>query len=439
MTEGHVGSIRERRFSGLALALVLVAGISTGFCVEYWRGDAASGNEAPASEELAGEEHAGELPPGVVEVPAAAQRNAGLQTLTVTRSVLPATIEVTGVVAPVESRVAHVRPLARGIVESIGVTLGARVTQGQTLVTYDNIELGELVGSYLSEVAALRQAEADLEVRQQALQRAEDLIKLEAVAQQTLEQRRAEFKNAQAGIASQKARVAKVEEQIHRFGLSEADLARLSPEEGGGEDGRNTGHRTASHSVLRAPFTGIVTKFDVAAGEFVDPTSELMTISDLSTVWVQADVYEKDLAKVKLNSDVNMRVDAYPDRIFVGRLTYISDIIDPQTRTAKVRCVIANPDGALKLDMFVKVAVATTDSREGIVVPADAIQQIDGTSVVFVRQTPERFVRRNVTLGVSAGDVVEVNAGLQGGEVIAGAGSFYLKTAALQDRIGDEH
>ena len=428
MSDTYSDGGRPRRFGAPALVLVLALGLAVGFGIQYFR-SGTSPAEAPAE----AEEHANELPAGVVAVPEAAQRNAGLETLTVARRTLPATIEVTGVVAPDDARVGHIRPLARGVVEDIAVTLGARVTQGQTLVTYDNIELGELVGSYLSEVAARRQAEADLEVKQQALKRAEDLIKLEAVAQQTLEQRRAEFKSAQAAVDSQKARVAKVEEQIHRFGLSEADLGRLTPDEG------TSAHRTASHSVLRAPFSGVVTKFDVARGELVTPDRELMTISDLSTVWILADVYEKDLAKVRVNSDVNMRVDAYPDRVFVGRLTYISDIIDPQTRTAKVRCVIANPDGALKLDMFVKVAVATTDSRDGIVIPADAIQQIDGASVVFVRQTPERFLRRNVTLGVTAGDVVEVTSGLQGGEVIAGAGSFYLKTAALQDRIGDEH
>ncbi|MEQ1690525.1 MAG: efflux RND transporter periplasmic adaptor subunit [Gemmatimonas sp.] len=423
-----MGAVGPRRFGVLALVLVLGLGIATGFAVEYWRGGAVPSEAPPAADG-----HSEDLPPGVVQVPEAAQRNAGLETLTVERRTLPATIEVTGVVAPDDARVGHVRPLARGVVEAIAVTLGARVSQGQTLVTYDNIELGELVGSYLEATAALRQAETDLEVKQRSLERAEALIKLEAVAQQTLDLRRAEHKNAQAAVASQKASVAKVEEQIHRFGLSEADLARLTPDEG------TSPHRTASHSVLRAPFSGVVTKFDVSTGELVEPERELMTISDISTVWVLADVYEKDLAKVRVNSDVNIRVDAYPDRVFIGRLTYISDIIDPQTRTAKVRCVIANPDGALKLEMFAKVAVATTDSREGIVVPVTAVQQIDGNSVVFVRQTPERFIRRNVALGVTAGDVVEVLSGLKAGDVIAGAGSFYLKTAALRDRIGDEH
>jgi cobalt-zinc-cadmium efflux system membrane fusion protein len=191
--------------------------------------------------------------------------------------------------------------------------------------------------------------------------------------------------------------------------------------------------------VLRAPFAGVVTKFDIAPGELVEPERELMTVTDISTLWVLADVYEKDLARVRVNSDVKIRVDAYPDRMFVGRLTYVGDSIDPETRTAKVRCVIANPDGALKLAMFVKVAVATTDSREGMVVPVAAVQRIDGQSVVFVRQNATRFERRGVEVGNMAGDVVEIRSGIRAGEVIAGAGSFYLKTAALRGRIGDEH
>jgi cobalt-zinc-cadmium efflux system membrane fusion protein len=410
-----------------AIVMILVLAVAVGFVVLYWRDGDRAGAATPAANHSPTD-----LPPGVVDVPEAAQKNAGLRTLTVGGRVLPATIEVTGVVAPDERRVSHVRPLARGVIEDIPVTLGARVAQGQTLLSYDNIELGALVGDYLSEVAAQHQAEADLEVKQRSVERAEELIKLEAVAMQTLELRRAEFKNAQASVASQRARVAKIEEQIHRFGLSDADLTGLTPEEG------RSGHRTASHSVLRAPFAGVVTKFDIAPGELVEPERELMTLTDLSTLWVLADVYEKDLAKVRVDTDVNIRVDAYPDRIFVGRLTYIGDSIDPQTRTAKVRCVIANPDGALKLDMFVKVSVPTNDKREVLTVPAAALQQIDGQSVVFVRQSPSRFERRNVEVGRTAGDVVEIRSGLRAGEVIAGAGSFYLKTALLRETIGDE-
>ena len=426
MTDGQVRTGGGRRFSAVALALTLAGGLAAGFSIEHCRGGAGS-TAAPEPDP-----RADALPAGIVEIPEAAQHNAGLETLTVETRRLPATLEVTGVVAPDERRVSHVRPLARGVIEEIAVTLGARVTRGQALLSYDNIALGELIGDYLSELAAQRQAEAELEVKQRFLERAEELIKLEAVAQQTVDLRRAEFKNAQAGVTSQRARVAKIEEQIHRFGLSDADLVGLTPEEG------RSGHRTASHSVLRAPFAGVVTTFDVAAGEIVEPERELMTITDISTVWVLADVYEKDVAKVMLNTDVNIRADAYPERVFVGRLTYVSDIIDPETRTAKVRCVVENPDGALKLDMFARVAVPTSESRQTIVVPATAVQQIDGQSVVFVRQSPVRFERRIVTVGIASGDLVEITSGMTEGERIVGAGSFYLKTALLRERIGEE-
>jgi len=372
------------------------------------------------------------LPVGTVAVPEAAQRNAGLRTTTLESRVLPATIQVTGVVAADESKVVHIRPLARGVIESISISLGARVTRGQALFTYDNIELGGLIGEYLSARAGLEQAQTDLEVRRLALERALELIKLEAVAQQTVEARRADFKNAEAVVAGQRAGVAKVEEQIHRFGLSDSDLGDLTPV------ANRTGHRTGSHSVLRAPFAGVVTKYDVAVGELVEPERELLTISDLSTVWVMADVYEKDLGKVNPDTDVNIRFDAYPDRVFVGRLTYIGDLIDPQSRTAKVRCVLANPGGILKLDMFAKVDIPTSDSREGVSVPTAAVQHIDNQPVVFVRQGAEQFVRRDVRLGNTEGDQVEVLSGLKPGETVVEAGSFYLKTTLLRDRIGGE-
>jgi cobalt-zinc-cadmium efflux system membrane fusion protein len=100
--------------------------------------------------------------------------------------------------------------------------------------------------------------------------------------------------------------------------------------------------------------------------------------------------------------------------------------------------VIANPDGALKLDMFVKVSVPTRDRREAVAVPASAIQQIDGQPVVFVRQSPTRFERRAVQVGVTAGEVVEILSGVAPGDVIVGAGSFYLKSALLRERVGGE-
>jgi cobalt-zinc-cadmium efflux system membrane fusion protein len=190
--------------------------------------------------------------------------------------------------------------------------------------------------------------------------------------------------------------------------------------------------------VLRAPFDGVITSYNIAPGELVNPQEDLLTVTDLSEVWVLADVYEQDLAKVRTGRDVQITVDAYPDRTFSGRLTYVSDVIDPKTRTAKVRCVVDNADGALKLDMFARIRLPSGDARQALAVPTTAVQHVDGQPVVFVQQSPTRFERRNVQTGATAGPVLEITTGLEAGEVIAAEGTLSLKTALLRERIGGE-
>ena len=426
MIESLSWSDRIRNSRGLGFVLVLAAGIAVGGGAVWLLTD-------PPAAEPAAQEHAADLPSGIVEIPEAAQKNANIEIAAVTTTRVPGTLEVTGIVTPDESRVAHVRPLARGVVETVAVSLGSRVNQGQPLLTYDNIELGQLVGEFLTEQAGLRQTQTDLEVKRTSLERAEALIKIEAIAQRELDVRRAEFRNAEAAVSSAQARVSRVEEQLHRFGLSDADLKALAP------DAKEAPHRDASHSTLRAPFSGVVTKFDVAAGEVVEPDKELFTVADISTVWVLADVYERDLSKITRDGTVSIKVDAYPDRTFTGRITHVSDIIDPASRTAKVRCVVENRDGALKLDMFAKVVLGTAEERQALAVPSDAVQQVDNQSVVFTRQTTTRFERHIVQIGRRSGGLVEILGGLEEGQMVVGKGSFYLKTALLRERIGDEH
>ena len=259
----------------------LIVGVAIGSVIGapawgWLRSDSNRTSEQPSIES--------KVPSDLVELSEEAQRNSAVSTASVSLSTLPTMLNLTGVVTPEESRVAHIRPLARGLIEEVSVRLGDRVRKGQPLVTYDNIALGELIGEYLTERAALRQAETNRDVKDAVLERGEALFKTEAIALQVLEQRRAEFTQAKAAVDSAKARVSKIEEQIHRFGLSDADLAQLRPEEG------HTPHRMASHNVMRAPFDGIITKYDVAPGEVVQPEHELFTLTNLSTVWVLADV-----------------------------------------------------------------------------------------------------------------------------------------------------
>lgn len=428
MTEDVNVSSHSRRSAmpGLAVAALVGALLSGGL---VWM--LAGRSAAPAS--AAEEDHAEELPPGVVEIPEAAQQNSGVTFIDVGRTTLPIRLEVTGVVAPEGSRVAEVRPLARGLITKVSVQLGDRVRAGQPLLTYDNIQLGERLGEYFEARAGLRQAETDVVVKQRAVERAEALIKQEAISQQVLDLRRAEFKNAQASVEREKATLDRIDEQVHRFGLTDKDLEGLGP------DTAEANHRVATLATIRAPFDGVITTYDVAVGEIVEPERTLVTVANLSTVWVQADVYEKDLARVPATAEVDVMVDAYPDKVFKGKLDYVSDVIDPKSRSAKVRSVVQNTEGLLRLDMFARISIPTKGQQESLAVPVEAVQQIDGQSAVFVRESATRFRRQVVQLGPQAGNLIEVKAGLKGGERIVAAGSFYFKTALQRELIGDEH
>jgi cobalt-zinc-cadmium efflux system membrane fusion protein len=392
-----------------------------------------SSHQSDINDEASGREETLEAAaPNVVTLDAAAQRNIGLRVEAAQIRTIVQTIQTTGVVGPNETRVAHIRPLARGRIEKVYVRLGDRVRAGQPLVAYDNIELGELIGEYLSAVAALEKANAEAEVAKRSLERAQNLVELGAIARAEYERRNAEYKNALAAINSQKAEIAKIEEKLHRFGLTDADVAQVA-------NLRHTQfHREASHSVLRAPFDGVVIKSDVAEGEVVETDRELFTIADLSTVWVQADVYEKDIASIREGQEVKVLVDAYPGETFVGKITYVSDFLDPKTRTAKVRCEVPNPDGRLKLEMFATIQIPTPIGREAVMIPTAAVQQIDDKPVVFVKTGDTQFQKRDVQLGNQSDGWVEVKSGLKAGEVVVTQGSFYLKSMLLREQIGGE-
>lgn len=416
------GKIRPVIILSAVLLLILIA-------ATVWWGS----HQLDLNEEASGrEETLQATDPNVVMLDTAAQENIGLKLEAAQLRTVLQTIQTTGVVGPNETRVAHIRPLARGRIEKVYVRLGDRVRAGQPLLEYDNIELGELIGEYLSAVAALEKVNAEAEVTKRALERARNLVELGAVARAEYERRTAEYKNALASINSQKAAIARIEEKLHRFGLTDADVAQVA-------NLRHTQyHREASHSVLRAPFDGVVIKSDVAEGEVVETDRELFTIADLSTVWVQADVYEKDIAFVHEGQQVKVFVDAYPGQAFMGKTTYVSDFLDPKTRTAKVRCEVPNRDGRLKLEMFATVQIPMPMGREAVMVPATAVQQIDDKPVVFVNIGDSKFQKREVQLGTQSDGWIEVKSGVKAGELVVTQGSFYLKSTLLREQIGGE-
>lgn len=367
--------------------------------------------------------------PNVVEMQEQAQKSIGLKVEVAGKERVVQMVKATGVVGPDETRLAHVFPLAQGVVEKVYARLGDRVQKGQALLQYDNIELGEVVGEHQSVHSQVEREKAQRDVSNRALERADALIQVEAISLRELEVRRAEKQQADAAVESKEAELAKVEEKLHRFGLSETEISRL----------RSKGsHRTASHSALRAPLAGVVTKFDVAPGELVTPGKELFTIVDTASLWVLADIYEKDIAAVPSKGECLVTLTSYPDQVFKGKITYLSDFLDPTTRTAKLRCVVPNPDGKLKLQMFADVVARTSKQALVVTVPKAAIQEMDGETVVFVQTSASKFEKRVVKLGERGDERVQILEGVKAGEKVVSSGSFQLKSEAMRGLIGGE-
>lgn len=341
-------------------------------------------------------------------------------------------IEATAAIAPDPARVAHIAPLAKGRLERVHVQVGDSVNQGTPLFEYDNIELGEAIGDYRSELAELRKDRAHLEHAQRTLERGRLLLEKEAVAAKEVHIREAEYRAAEATVENRNARIARIKEKLVRFGMTTQQIEDLASRQEGGLPPET------SHTMVRAPIAGVVIEREGAPGEVVGSEKQLLALADLSNVWTLVDIYEKDLGQVRRGTPAEINVEAYPGETFRGTISYISDLLDPDTRTAKARVEIPNPQRKLKLGMFatVRLRARVADGAATVTaIPLAAIQQIDGQPSVFVKLDAVRFARRRVKLGPASGDLVEIAEGLKGDEQLVTTGSFTLKSEFLKEQL----
>jgi membrane fusion protein, heavy metal efflux system len=355
----------------------------------------------------------------LLEMTTQAQQHVGLRTTRVALKELQEYLHVVGTVQPIDTRIGHVRPLTRGRVQRVDVRVGDRVRAGAALATFDNIEGGEVLAQYQGAVAELQRLKLQQASAQRISERNDELSDLGAIAKKNAELSHVEAQSAHDSVRVQESVVAGLVSRLRRFGVEQVNVTNPS-------------------TVIRAPFPGVVIKAQTAPGDVFDADRELFSIADLSHVWVQAEVYEQDLGRVKVGQPALITVDTYPGEKFQGQVTYLGDILDPQTRTARVRCEVANPEIRLKLDMFASIELPTHFSRRAMVVPASAIQDLNGNSVVFIRKTATTFETRSVKAGKTLEEETEIQSGLQEGEQVVSVGSFHLKSVALSGQIGEE-
>jgi cobalt-zinc-cadmium efflux system membrane fusion protein len=339
-------------------------------------------------------------------------------------------VSATGSVGFDQLHLARVRPVARGRIEALDVNAGDRVVAGQRLAVLDNFDLSAAHSKVLSAEAALSQAQAQLRAANAAYDRATNLIRNDLVTQAEVEARRATVATMEADLRIKQAELQQYQEEEARLLPMRAATADANPS----SDQPTLGSRGA----IVAPFAGVVDSVSVAKGEIVDPATAILTVSDLSTVWVQADVAERDLGAVKVGDAVEMRVSAFPGRVFAGRVTYIPDQIETTTGMAKVRCEIPNPDGALRVNMFATVTILSPQGGDAVLVPSESLQEVNGQSVVFIPTGDRQFAWRAVRTGPVANGKTQIASGIAAGTPVVGEGSYWLKATLMQSTIPDQ-
>jgi len=326
-----------------------------------------------------------------------------VQVVTIQPVKLTRTLRLTGAVAFNAFSTTPVITQVGGPVSRILVVPGERVKQGQPLLDVSSPDYSVLLAAYLK-------AKDTYRVTDKNYDRAKDLFEHHAISDRDLLQAESDRNLAQADLFS-------AEQGLKVLGITNPDslLAKMP---------------SGAEVPLLAPISGEVVERLVAPGQVLTAgTTQAFTISDMSTVWVLANVYQGDLAYVKNGDDVTVQTDSYPDT-FHGKISFVSPALDPTTRTLQARIVVQNPGEKLKRDMYVTVTVIAGAIQNAIAVPdASVLRDDENHPFVYVATASNQFGRRQVEIGQSQGGQTQVLKGLSPGEKVVGDGSLFLQFA----------
>ncbi|BEV15793.1 efflux RND transporter periplasmic adaptor subunit [Herbaspirillum sp. DW155] len=323
--------------------------------------------------------HEGET---IVIPPESALRNS-LKTSLIEERAIAIPFSLPAVVEADPARLARILPPTTGRIVHLHKRLGDAVKAGEVLFEIESSDLGQAVSD-------ARKAQAALTLARRNLERQRSLDQANISARRDLEQAQSDYEQADSEAARAQARVAAL--------------------------GGASGAGSAAPLAVRAPVSGHVIELNAAVGSFWnDTTASVMTVADLSSVYVSASAQEKDLARLKVGQDAELLLDAYPGQLLLSRVQSVAQVLDPDTRTVKVRMLAPNPDGRLKPGMFARATLREA-ARPGLLVPMTAVVQSGFANRVFVEVAPWKFEARKIVLGAQIGNEVEVTAGLASGD-----------------------
>jgi len=325
-----------------------------------------------------------------------------IQVLAVQPTILARSLRLTGAVAYNSFRTTPVITQVSGPVSRVVVVPGQKVTQGDPMLYVASPDYSQLRTNFLK-------AKSAYSLAQMAFARAQDLYQHHAIAEQTLEQ--AESAEVQASgdlVAAQAA--------LKVMGVIDPDALVKAP--------------PSFEVPVKAPIGGLVVEQDVSAGQLIQPgITQCFMISDVSTVWVLVNVYQKDLPYVRVGDQVAIQTDTYPE-VFHGRIAYVAASLDPSTRTLQARIETNNPGEKLKKDMYVVATVNAGTIQDAIALPdAAVLRDTENQPFVYAAASADQFGRRSVTLGESLNGQTQITSGLKAGDRVIGNGSLFLQFA----------
>lgn len=320
--------------------------------------------------------------------------------LTVTPVRLDRMLRLTGAVAYNAFQTTPVISQAGGPVSRIAVSPGDHVRSGQPMLYVSSPD-------YSLQSAAFMKARTAFELADKNYKRASDLYAHHAVAEKDLQQAESDRNQAQADLEASAA-------ALRILGVRDPDSL--------------AGHALSSEVSLLAPIDGEVVERLVSPGQLLQPgATQCFTISDMSSVWVLVNVYERDLGAVRIGDTVEIQSDAYPD-VFHGKISYVAPALDPNTRTAQARIVTPNPGQKLKKDMYVSAVVSAGSISNALALPdAAVLRDTENLPFVYVETSSNQFARRSVKLGLSQGGRTQITDGLRTGEHVIDDGGIFLQ------------
>ena len=345
-----------------------------------------------------------------------------IETEIVTTAPISGAVTATGKIETPEDRTAVIGPVNEGRIVKLYAGQGSKVRKGQKLAELESADIDQAEADYLKALAdsenAKRSAAAEIKLAQQTYDRTKALYEKTVVPGKNLQSAEHDLEVARAtaenNAASTKATLTAARRHLIILGLNDATIDALGNKSG-----------LAATFALTSPIDGTVVERNATIGATVGTDANVFKIIDTSRVWVDANVFEKDLPRIRVGQSVKLTVTAFPGTTFSGRVIFINSVVDPDSRTVKVRTEVPNPDGRLKPDMFANIEIITDVNSTALSVPQSAVLEDNGKSVVYVAEG-NAYNQRQVQLGIKNGDRVEIIDGLKSGDRVVTKGNYLL-------------